>query len=37
MQGREDNTFDPQGNLTRAELAAVLRRVVLSQLRADTQ
>lgn len=33
MQGREDNTFDPKGSLARGELAAVLRRVVLLQLR----
>ena len=32
MQGREDNTFDPQGSLTRAELATVLHRLILSRL-----
>lgn len=32
MQGRENNTFDPQGNLTRAELATVLHRLILSRL-----
>ncbi len=33
MQGRPDNSFDPRGSLTRGELAAVLHRVVLAQLR----
>lgn len=28
MQGKENNTFDPQGNTTRAEASAILRRFV---------
>ena len=32
MQGREDGTFDPQGSLTRGELTAVLRRLILLKL-----
>ena len=27
MTGKEDNCFDPQGILTRAELAVVMQRV----------
>ena len=32
MQGREDGSFDPQGGLNRAELAAVLHRLVSLKL-----
>lgn len=35
MQGRQDNTFDPQGSLTRGELAAVLHRLILVRLQQD--
>ncbi len=33
MLGRSGSRFDPQGSLTRSELAAILHRVVLLQLR----
>ncbi len=32
MHGRDDNSFDPTGNLTRAELAAVIHRMILLEL-----
>lgn len=32
MHGRKDGSFHPQGQLTRAELAAILHRLILSEL-----